>query len=191
MLRTTLLALLALAGIGLHAQVQFFETYADWRAGKPSATYAKDRGHGMSFGKPYLIVSDEEGGKTKNVSLKNVWGYVKNGKLYRWDKKDSYRNVVLKTEGAICEWASISAGRDYSNNTVSDYLLFITVGVDGKIIPLPHGLKNPPQGRYNSFKQEHRDGHLAHFIACLEATDQVEAAKDCIARFNETHGTEP
>jgi hypothetical protein len=185
-----LLALVAAAVLRAQEPVQVYSTAADWKAGKPKASYPRYKGFGMTFGQPYLMVNNEPGGKIRNVSLKKVWGYTKAGKLFRWDRKKPARHVVLQREGVVCAWTS-TAGGVSEDNMASDYLLFISVGLDGELIPLPHGLRSPPQGRYNSFVREEREGPLAVLVACLETTDQLEKAKACIERFNEGHQGRP
>lgn len=171
-------------GMRASAQVSIYATYEGWKANKPTATYERFRGFGTTFGVPYITVRNEYGGKEITVRMKDVWGFTDEGVLHRLDTGKGSRFLWLVTEGPVCVWRSKSLSVDQKENVAYDYLLFISHGVDGETVPLPHGLKRPPEARYNAFVREHRAGELAPLVACLEATEFLEPAELCIAQFN-------
>ena len=73
---------------------------------------------------------------------------------------------------------------------LSDFLYYLTEGVNGEIIAMPHGLNSwsgMSIGNYKRFIKEGKDSKYRKLCDCLEHGRDGKTASDCVEQYNTEH----
>lgn len=174
------------------AQVTVYRTFADWKGQKAGIPYKSYRGTGHALGKPFSMFETEGG---KRVKEKEVWGFISGEYLFRLAEKDekTARVIVNDINGSICLWHFAGADmKAEGEQEVTDYLLYLSEGMNGRIVPTPHGLKNSSVTipDYSRFMKKGKETGYREFCECLERSNERKTAFECVEQYNKQHPSE-
>jgi hypothetical protein len=187
-MKTILFAAVIAVAFAAPAEFKLYKTYADYKSGKVHKTYQGMAGRGHVANKPFVQFIPEGGGKP--VREKEFWGFTDQEGLCRLDPDAGklVRMVRLKIEGPVCLWQLRNA--DLEGESLGDFLMYLTKGINGEIIAMPHGLSSWQGigiGDYKGFLKDNEKTKYRELCDCLEKERSVKNASECITEFNAEH----